>query len=175
MRVTKWIRPPGPATIRAMRGDPKGATAPEHGSAALRRPLQRVEKIALFERRVEERLVPSAVELLLAAAQVLAEGERHESGGGRDTFCGTVMITLELGAASGAVRDPLDALSARRVAALVQADAALGKRLRALAEREAGRVAGGRITRSKGELRARAVGTRVEIDLEVEAPVSDRP
>ncbi len=157
-----------------MRGDPKGADAPELGSVALRRPLQRVEKIALFERHVEERLAPSAVELLLASAKVLAEGERRASGGGRDTFCGTVMISLELGDASDAVRDPLDALSARRVAALIEADAALGKRLRALAEREAGRLAGGRIQRSKGELRARAVGTRVDIDLEVEAQVSDR-
>jgi len=119
--------------------------------------------------------VPSAIELLLESAKVLAEGERRPGGDGRDVFCGSVMITLELDAASEAVRDPLDALSARRVAALIEADAALGKRLRALAEREAGRVAGGRLQKSKGELRARAVGTRVDIDLEVEATVSDRP
>jgi hypothetical protein len=156
----------------AMRAD----NAPPAGDAEAEpdRPLARAHKVALFERHVEERVAPSALELLLDSARVLAEGERRTDASGREVFFGSVMITLDLGAVVDDVRDPCDAWSARRIAALVQSDPQVGKRLRALAEAEAARVAGGKLVRIKCELRARAHGSKVDVDLDVEAALVGR-
>lgn len=137
----------------------------------LRRPPASASRIALFERHVQERLTPTALELLLDAARVLAEGERRAGADGQEVFFGSVMITVELGASAAALADPCDALSARRVAELLATDAAAQKRVRALAEAEAARVAGARLVRVVGELRARARDTRIDVDLDVEGTV----
>src|SRR5690242_5731857 len=116
-----------------------------------RKPMARADRTSLFEREVRERLSSPAIELLLGRARVLSEGgpakalPRPDGTRGPDPFFGSTMLTIDLADLADAVREPLDESTAARVAALLTADARAGKRIRAIAEREACRVARGRV------------------------------
>src|SRR5207302_653951 len=112
----------------------------------------------LYEREVRVRLSGPAIEILLGRARVLAEGKRAESPSAGDAFFGSIMLTIDLRMLDGDVReacDPWTATSAR-VAELMAADARVLKRVRAIAEREAARLAGGPIRAHSADVRLRA-------------------
>ena len=98
----------------------------------LLRPLARVERISLFEREVKERLSRAALDVLFAAAGVMSEGQRAARGG-RESFFGSTMLTIELDAVALALRDAPDARSAQRLAALLARDAGAQSRIKRLA------------------------------------------
>ena len=66
------------------------------------------------------------------------------------------------------VREPCDARAAARVAELVAADARVTKRAQRLAGREADRLAGTTVRVRASEVRVRAAGTLVHLDVDVE-------
>jgi hypothetical protein len=130
--------------------------------------MARARRVTLFEREIRERLSEAAVELLLGGARVLSEGE--VAPGGR--FYGSTMLTLDLGAVSAAFRERCDAAAARRVASMMAADARVARRVRAVAEREAATVAGARVKLAASDLRVRAQGALVHIDVDLEGAVA---
>jgi hypothetical protein len=71
---------------------------------APRRPMARATRIALFEREVRERLSRAALELVLARAEVISEGQRSVRGG-RDAYFGSTMLTIDLPALELLLRD----------------------------------------------------------------------
>lgn len=126
-----------------------------------------VRRVSLFEREIRWRLSSAAVDLLFELAEVLSEGERRDGG-----YFGSTMLTMELARVADAVREDCDALSARQVAELLAADPRVATRARAMAIADAELRAGGpRLTAVKIELRARSSGTRVFLDVDVEAGV----
>ena len=129
-----------------------------------------VTRVSLFEREVRERLSGAAVDLLLARAQVLAEGRRTESPSAKAAFFGSIMLTIELGALSGDVREAADASTAERVAELMAGDARVLMRVRAIAAREASRLAGTKVHVHSADVRVRADGPRVFLDVDIETP-----
>jgi hypothetical protein len=130
--------------------------------------MAQVTRIALFEREVRERLSSSAVDLLLKRAQVISEGQR-ERRGGRDAFFGSTMLTLDLPALSMLFREPCDASTARRLAALLEGNDQVIQAIRLLADREAERLAGGRPRHIETQIRIHAQGAKVFVDVDVEA------
>jgi len=132
--------------------------APPAAPLPARKPMARATRITLFEREVRERLSRAALDLLFARAEVMSEGQRAPRGG-KDSYFGSTMMTIDLPALSAVLRDEPDAGTARRLATLLGEDAAVEKRVQALATREAARVAGANI---------RAQGARVFIDVDVE-------
>jgi hypothetical protein len=141
--------------------------APEPGLAA-RRPMARATRIGLFEREVRERPARAALDLLFARAEVISEGQRSQRGG-RDAYFGSTMLTFDLPALSVLLRDACDAATALRLAALLEADAQVGKRVQELARREATRVCGAAPRDVSTHVAIRAQGARVFIDVDVEA------
>jgi len=147
--------------------------------------MARASRVTLFEREVRERLSEAAIELLLGQARVLSEGECARFAGAiapgpggatvgkRTAFFGSTMLTVDLAAIAPAVREPCDPESARKVAALLAADARVARRARAIAEREAARIAGGRVRPSSSEMRVRAQGTTLYLDVDLEGDVAD--
>jgi hypothetical protein len=132
------------------------------------RPLARVQRIALFEREVRERLSRSALDVLFACAEVMSEGQRQPRAG-KEAFFGSTMFTIDLGALSPTVRDACDAATAQRLAALVATDVGVAARVKALAAAEAARLAGARPRSVSTEIKVRARGAKVFIDVDVEA------
>jgi hypothetical protein len=132
------------------------------------RPLARVQRIALFEREVRERLSRAALDLLLARAAVISEGQR-QTRAGREAWFGSTMLTIDLDALAPALREPCDAGTARRLAGLLESDPAVASRVEAIAAREAARVAGARPRSVSAEMKVSARGVRVFIDVDVEA------
>lgn len=126
-----------------------------------------VRRVALFEREIRIRLSSAAIDILFDAAEVLSEGQRQ----GRGWF-GSTMVTIDLATVAAALREPCDASSARRVAELCATDPRVRARAKSLATAEAEARAGARLARLDVDLKARAVGSRVHIDLDVEGEVA---
>jgi hypothetical protein len=134
----------------------------------LLRPLARVERISLFEREVKERLSRAALDVLFAAAGVMSEGQRAAKGK-REAFFGSTMLTFELEAAAVALRDAADARSAQRLAVLLARDAGAQARIKRLAAEECERLASARPRSLNTDIKVRARGTTVYVDVDVEA------
>ena len=129
--------------------------------------MARAARVALFEREIRERLSQAAVEILLAQAQVLSEGG-FSSKGGRPAFYGSTMLTIDLGVASEAVRERCDGAAARRAATLIADDPRVTRRVRQVAEDEAASIAGGPLRVTASDVRVRAHGTTLYIDVDLE-------
>ncbi len=130
--------------------------------------MARATRVTLFEREVRERLSGPAIDLLLARAKVLAEGKRSASPTAARVFFGSIMLTIDVQDLGADVREACDALAAERVAGLLAGDARVLKRVRGVAEREATRLAGAPIKAHLSDMRVRAEGTRVFIDVDVQ-------
>ena len=129
-----------------------------------RKPMAVARRVSLFERQVTVRLSPVAAELLLGSGTVLSEG-----GFGSERWAGSTMITVDLARTAAAVSDPADAATARRVAELAPADGRARERARRVAIAEARRIAGCELARPEVDVRARAVGRVIHLDLDLEA------
>jgi hypothetical protein len=125
-------------------------------------------RVTLFEREVRERLSSAALELLFARAQVMAEGRRAAGPTAGRAFFGSIMVTVDLAALADGVREPCNELVAERVANLMSGDARVLGRVRRLAEAEASKLAGAPIRVHSADVRMRANGACVHIDVDVE-------
>ncbi len=141
---------------------------PTPAAALARRPMARARRIAAIEREVRERLSPTALEALLEAAEVISEGQVAVGDDGAPRYYGSTMVTLDLPRLAGVLREPCDALLARRLAALLGRDGAAQARVRALGATEAARRAGGPLVGAETEVRVRVEGPRVFLDVDVE-------
>ncbi len=130
--------------------------------------MARALRVTLFEREVREKLSASAVEILFQRARVLSEGRRSASATANDGFFGSTMLTIDLSELADLVRDPADAATAERLAALMEEDSRVQKRVRQIAAQEAERL-GGTGARAV-EVRLRTEGATVFIDADVEGP-----
>jgi len=132
-----------------------------------RRPMARATRITLFEREVRERLSRAALDLLFARVEVMSEGQRAPRGG-KDSYFGSTMLTIDLPALAVVLRDEPDAGTARRLATLLAEDTQVEKRVQALATREASRVAGAPLHAISTHIAIRSQGARVFVDVDVE-------
>lgn len=111
--------------------DPRAST-PSRAASLLAAPRwAKVEKIRLIRREVRETLGTGAIDLLLARADVVVEGDRAPAHDGR--VYATVMITIDLKRHVDDVRDPADAATAERLAELLAGADALRDRMRRMA------------------------------------------
>jgi len=136
-----------------------------------RKPMARATRITLFEREVRERLSRAALDVIFARADRLSEGQR-QSRGGREAFFGSTMLTVDLAAFADVLRDACDAGTAHRLAALMDSDATVPRRIREIAEREATRIAAVRLKDLRIQIAVRAQGAKVFIDVDVEAALA---
>jgi hypothetical protein len=132
-----------------------------------RKPMAIARRVSLFERDVAIRLSPVGVELLMAAGDVLSEGDADG-----DRYAGSTMITVDLLRTAARISDPADATTARRVADLVPRDDRARARARRIALREAERGAGRALADPVVDVRARAVGRQLHLDLDLEGRTS---
>ena len=133
-----------------------------------RKPMARANRVTLFEREIREKLSVAAIEILVERARILSEGKRSAAPTARARYFGSTMITVDVAALAEFVREPCDAHSATRVAELIRDDARVIKRVHKIAAREAERLAGGPVRVRAGDVRVRAQGTFVYLDVDVE-------
>lgn len=145
-----------------------GPASARKSTASPLRPIARVERISLFEREVRERLSNAALDLLLARAEIISEGQRSIRGG-KDGYFGSTMLTINLDSFSSVLRDVCDAGTAKRTAVLLGTDPTLPTRVKAIATHELTRLQGARPRHLSAEVKVRARGARVYIDVDLEA------
>jgi hypothetical protein len=133
-----------------------------------KKPMARAARVTLFEREVRERLSVAALDILLENARILSEGKRAAGKSAAQAYFGSTMITVDIAALGESVRDPLDARAAARIAELMRGDALITRRVHQLAGREAQRLAEGPVDVRISEVRVRAQGTFVYLDVDVE-------
>jgi hypothetical protein len=141
---------------------------PAQGTKMSKKPMARAVRIALFQREIRVRLSPAALDLLFARADVISEGQRAMRGG-RDSYFGSTMLTVDLPSLSALLSDACDAGTARRLAALLESDGEVARRVQVLAERETARVAGAQPRQVGTHVTIRSQGAKVFIDVDVEA------
>jgi len=151
--------------------DPDGPLATDGAPLApkmYKKPMARAVRVTLFEREIRERLSRAALDLLFARAEVISEGQRQVRGG-RDSYFGSTMLTVDLPVLAALLRDACDAGTARRLAALLEADADVARRIQELTQRETARVAAATPKEVRTHVTIRSQGAKVFIDVDVEA------
>ena len=79
------------------------------------------------------------------------------------------MLTFDVAALADLVREPADEGTARRLAALLASDRSIDGRIQSIVRREVERITRLAPRRVRGETRIRTQGTRVYLDIDVEA------
>jgi len=133
------------------------------------RPLRKARRLDLVRRTEAKRLAPGVAELLLRNAQVMSEGAVREGIGGREAYFGSTMLTVDLADLAGELRATVDPDLATALAPLLGRSGHLRVAALRIARREAeSRIPGWQAERLTAETRVRAVGTRIEVDVDVE-------
>ena len=132
------------------------------------RPMAQARRIPLIEREIREHLSQAALDAVFARADVISEGEADKSQG-RPQFLGSTMLTLDVTELSDLLREPADEGTARRLAALLAKDKSLDGRIETIVRNEVERVCRVQTQSVRGETRIRTLGTRVFLDIDVEA------
>ncbi|MBK8482027.1 MAG: hypothetical protein IPL40_12785 [Proteobacteria bacterium] len=143
---------------------PTAATQP----ALCKRPMAVVRQVSLFAREVIERLSTTGTELLLADLSRLSEGQRVD---GR--YFGSTMLTLDLRRLEGRMRDSGDVGTALRLARQWATSELVIGRLRTLALAEAERIAGQPLQADGIDVRVRAEGSWLFVDIDLEAEADE--
>ena len=133
-----------------------------------KKPMARARRASLFQRQVRVSLSSTAAALLVARAQVLSEGQIEH---GR--FYGSTMMSLDLRRLEDEVSDEVSAETANRFGALAAADPELLAHTRALGIAEAKRLAGSPIGEPQLDVRIRARGPHIQIDIDIEADLGN--
>jgi hypothetical protein len=161
-----------------MPDEPLAALAPAAPPAPSRkpspydlRPMVQVRRIALIEREVREYLSQAALDAVFDRSEVISEGEASTVHG-KTAFLGSTMLTFEVGALGEIVREPADEDTARRMAALLAKEPSLDARTQLIVRREVERITRSKPKSVRGETRIRVRGTRVYLDIDVEAVLS---
>lgn len=121
-------------------------------------------RVSLFERQVQVRLAPVAVDLIHDAARILSEGELTG-----DVYAGSTMLTIDLARTIDRISDPPDSSTAQRVAFLYAADERCRQHARRIAVAEARRSAGCELGTPHIDVESRARGAELLLSLNVEA------
>jgi hypothetical protein len=121
-------------------------------------------RVSLFERQVQVRLAPVAVDLLHDAARILHEGEVVG-----DLYTGSTMLTVDLARTVDRISDPPDSSTAQRVAFLYAADERCRDHARRIAVAQARKAVGPNISAPKVDVESRARGAELLLSLNVEA------
>jgi hypothetical protein len=133
------------------------------------RPLRKARRLDLVRRTEAQRLAPGVAEMLLRRAQVMSEGAIREGIGGRETYFGSTMLTVDLADLAAELRAAVDPALATALAPLLACSGHLRVAALRIARREAEtRIPGWQAERLTAETRVRAVDTRIEVDVDVE-------
>lgn len=130
-----------------------------------KRPMAAVRRIALFRREIRESISPVAIEVLLASATRISEGQVAADG----RYYGSTMLTIDLERVRDRVCDVCDVATAARLAQLLRQEPTVQQRTGRLALEEARRISGRALRRAEADIRVRSEGARVFIDVDVEA------
>jgi hypothetical protein len=131
-------------------------------------------KVALFRREIHEWISPPAFEILLGAAEVLAEGSFDGAPGPEQSYLASIQIQVSLPACAEYIRDPLDAAAARRLTEMIRQDRLIRELLHERARREAERAAGCALHELQVEIDTSHRGERLLVSMDVEARVRPR-
>jgi hypothetical protein len=132
------------------------------------RPLVQVRRIALFEREIREYLSQAALDVVFARMDVLSEGECSSGQAGK-VFVGSTMLTCDVAALADVFREPADEGTARHLGELLGKEKTLEARTQRIVRREVERITSQRPKAVRGQTGIRTQGTRVFLDIDVEA------
>ena len=135
------------------------------------RPMVQVRRIALIEREIREYLSQAALDAVFDRSEVISEGETS-SVQGKTIFVGSTMLTFDVGALGEVLREPPDEDTARRMGTLLAKEPSLEARTQLIVRGEVERITRGKPKSVRGETRIRVRGTRVYLDIDVEAVLS---
>lgn len=126
-----------------------------------------VSTVRLISRQIIERLSIAGVELILAKATRITEGQISDDG----QYDGSTMVTIDLQRLDRLISDSCDVLTANRLTVQLYEEAESLSLLKALAHREALGVAQRQFEKIEIDVRIRSEGHWIFIDMDVEGNV----
>jgi hypothetical protein len=129
-----------------------------------KRPMAAVRRVGLFRREITESVSPAALEVLLATAGRISEGQLSREG----RYYGSTILTIDLEQLGAYVQDRCDAATAARLAAVLEHETELHQAAARLALTEAQRIAGRPLRKVEADVQVRTEGSRVLVDVDVE-------
>lgn len=145
---------------------PEGATPPVTDPHA-KKPMASCRKVSLYRREVRVSPSQAALEILYGLASQLGEGQREGDG-----YVGSTMMTVDLERAAHLVSESCDAATAHRLAELAGKDDRMKGRARTIGVAAAERVAGASLADPAVDVRFRAAGHHLHIDVDVEGKLA---
>jgi hypothetical protein len=124
-------------------------------------------RVSLYQREILLRPSAAAIEILFGLASELSEGARD----GGD-YLGSTMMTVDLERAGALVSDTCDAATVRRLAELAGHDERVKRRASSVALVAARRTAGAPLATPELDVRVRATGHHLHIDIDVEGKLA---
>ncbi|MBK9072201.1 MAG: hypothetical protein IPL79_14565 [Myxococcales bacterium] len=119
--------------------------------------------MSVLERQWRFRLSAAAMDVLMRRALVQNEGRSD-----RGRYLGTTMVTIDIALASDLVADPCSPETAAKLAGLMEHDPGVIRMIRSLALAGAVRTAGYSLAAAHMDLKFRASGTKILIDVDTE-------
>lgn len=132
--------------------------------------MARARRVGLFSREIIERLSSAAQAMLISSADRLSEGQLHRDG----QFYGSTMLSVDLQQLRGRLSDACDVRTALKLSRMMADDDAVRSQIETIACSEAERVAGRPLGRCEVDIRIRAEGCWVFIDIDVEGSVGQK-
>lgn len=127
------------------------------------------KRVALFRREIREWISPPALDIILGASDLIAEGSFEGDAGEEQLYLASIQATVDLPRCAAYIREPLDAAAARQLAQQIRTDETARGLLGELARREAERTAGCPLYDLQVEIEADYHGESLQITLDVEA------
>lgn len=146
----------------ALEGAPALVTDPHP-----KKPMASCRKVSLYRREVRVSPSQAALEILYGLATQLGEGQRDGA-----AYVGSTMMTVDLERAAHLVSESCDAATARRFAELAGKDDRMKGRARTIGVAAAERDAGAPLVEPAVDVRFRAAGHHLHIDVDVEGKLA---
>jgi hypothetical protein len=145
----------------------EGDAVPLTGPLPPPKPMASCRRVSLYRREIHLSPSAAALEILFSLASQLSEGQRDGDG-----WLGSTMITVDLERVAHLVSDACDAATARRLAELAAQDDRVKAWARGIGLHAAERAAGGPLIAPAIDVRVRAAGHHLHIDVDVEGKLA---
>ena len=137
---------------------------PKAKTELFRRPMARVTRVSLFSREIRVGLSSAAIDLLFESAEKIIEGQFFGL-----EFRGSTMLSWSPKSLKELVSDPLDVSTLEEFAKLLKDDDRFLRRAKEIGRKGADESAGVALEKPKMDIRAKVVGSLLNVDIDIEA------
>jgi len=129
--------------------------------------MAKAKKIGLFARKVIENVSVAGFQALLTSATQVSEGQANDDG----RYFGSTIVSIDLQELKEQINDACDVATATRLCQCMAEDRDVLAQMGAIGQSEAQKLCSGPLVDAESDVRMRAEGSRILVDIDVEGQV----